>query len=266
MHRPKKRFGQHFLVDAQVLARILAALAPLAEDHIVEIGPGKGALTRYLLPHCRRLDAIEIDRDLVELLREKFSGIENLHIHCADALRFDFTHLAEVGERIRIVGNLPYNISTPLLFQLFEQKQVIGDMLFMLQKEVVERLTASPDSKRYGRLSVMAQYHCRIEKLFTVGPESFRPSPKVTSAIVRLTPYLIPPVEVGEYTRFETVVASAFGQRRKTLRNALKSLLPEETIRACGIDPQSRAETLPIKAFAALSRALAERPVQPLAD
>lgn len=265
MHRPKKRFGQHFLVDAQVLVRILAALAPLADDHIVEIGPGKGALIRYLLPHCRRLDVIEIDRDLVELLREKFSGIEHLRIHCADALRFDFTHLAEAGERIRIVGNLPYNISTPLLFQLFGQKRVIDDMLFMLQKEVVERLTASPGSKRYGRLSVMAQYHCQIEKLFTVGPESFRPQPKVSSAIVRLRPHLVPPVEVGEYALFETVVASAFGQRRKTLRNALKSLLPEETIRACGIDPQARAETLPITAFAALSRALAQRPVQPVA-
>ncbi len=265
MHRARKRFGQHFLHDGRVLTRILAALAPRADDHIVEIGPGKGALTRYLIPHCRRLDVIEIDRDLVELLRQKFAGIENLHIHCADALSFDFTHLAEAGKRLRVVGNLPYNISTPLLFHLFRQKQVICDMLFMLQKEVVERLAAIPAGRQYGRLSVMAQYHCRIEKLFTVEPASFQPPPKVSSAIVRLTPYCVPLVDIGDYTCFETVVAAAFGQRRKTLRNALKSLLAEEIMRACGIDPKVRAETLPLEAFGCLSRALAESTIQPVA-
>lgn len=265
MHRPRKRFGQHFLRDSRVLSRLLTALAPQTDDHIVEIGPGQGALTRYLLPHCRRLDVLEIDRDLVELLRQKFSGIQNLHIHCADALSFDFTRLAEAGKQLRVVGNLPYNISTPLLFHLFRQKQVIAEMLFMLQKEVVERLAAVPGSRQYGRLSVMAQYHCRIEKLFTVGPENFQPPPKVTSAIVRLTPYRVPLVDVGDYTCFETVVATAFGQRRKTLRNALKSLLAEEIIRACGIDPQARAETLFLEAFGCLSRALAESTIQPVA-
>lgn len=265
MHSPRKRFGQHFLRDRRVLTRILAALAPRADDHIVEIGPGKGALTCYLFPHCRRLDVIEIDCDLVELLRQKFSGIQNLHIHCADALKFDFTHLTKPGKPLRVVGNLPYNISTPLLFHLFGQKQVIGDMLFMLQKEVAERLAAVSASRQYGRLSVIAQYHCQIEKLFTVGPESFQPPPKVTSAVVRLTPYRVPLVDVGDYTCFETVVAAGFGQRRKTLRNALKSLLAEAIIRACGIDPQVRAETLSLEAFGCLSRALAKTTIQSVA-
>ncbi|MCX8048913.1 MAG: 16S rRNA (adenine(1518)-N(6)/adenine(1519)-N(6))-dimethyltransferase RsmA [Methylohalobius sp.] len=261
MLKPKKRFGQHFLVDARVLVRILAALTIQSDDHVVEIGPGKGALTRYLLPHCRRLDAIEIDRDLVELLKEKFAGQEKLHLHCADVLRFDFASLAEPEKRLKIVGNLPYNISTPLLFHLFKQKYVIADMVFMLQKEVATRLTASPGSKRYGRLSVMAQYHCGIEMLFTVPAQSFRPPPKVTSAVVRLTPHPALPVEVSDYTRFQAVVAAAFSQRRKTLRNALYPLLSAEAIRACGIDPGSRAEELPLSAFAALSRALG--PVHP---
>nr|BAL54089.1 dimethyladenosine transferase [uncultured Gammaproteobacteria bacterium] len=261
MPKPKKRFGQHFLRDNSVLARIVALLAPQAGDHLVEIGPGQGALTRYLLPHCRRLDAIEIDYDLVEELQAQFTAAQNLHIHRADALNFDFTQLAEGTKALRIVGNLPYNISTPLLFHLFEQKQAIRDMLFMLQKEVVERLAAPPGSRQYGRLSVMAQYHCRIVKRFTVAPASFYPPPKVVSALVELTPHPTPPVEVGDYACFQAVVAAAFGQRRKTLRNALKSLLAEETIRACGIDPSARAENLPLSAFAALSRTLAAHPV-----
>ncbi len=265
MPRPKKRFGQHFLRDRLVLARILKALAPKADDHLVEIGPGTGALTQLLLANCRQLDAIEIDRELVELLKEKLKGAPNFTLHCANALRFDFTRLAAEGERLKIVGNLPYNISTPLLFHLFGQKQAIGEMLFMLQKEVVERLAAAPASRQYGRLSVMAQYHCRIEKLFTVGSESFYPPPKVSSGVVRLTPHPVPPVEIGDYACFQTVVAAAFGQRRKTLRNALKSLLPEEAIRACGIALSARAEELPLSAFAALSQTLAACPVHPSA-
>jgi 16S rRNA (adenine1518-N6/adenine1519-N6)-dimethyltransferase len=261
--RPKKRFGQHFLRDRLVLARILKALAPKADDHLVEIGPGTGALTQLLLAHCRQLDAIEIDRELVALLTAKFKDAPNFTLYCANALSFDFTRLAAEGEQLKILGNLPYNISTPLLFHLFGQKPAIGEMLFMLQKEVVERLAAAPATRQYGRLSVMAQYHCRIEKLFTVGPESFYPPPKVSSSIVRLTPYPVPPVEVGDYACFQAVVAAAFGKRRKTLRNALKSLLPEAAIRACGVNPGARAEELPLSAFAALSQTLAACSVHP---
>ncbi len=265
MPKAKKRFGQHFLRDRRVLSKILALLAPIASDHLVEIGPGTGALTSYLLPHCRRLDVIEIDRDLVELLKQKFIGQGHLSIYCADALSFDFTQLAEGQDRLKLVGNLPYNISTPLLFHLFAHKQVIDTMLFMLQQEVVDRLAATPGSKRYGRLSVMAQYHCRIEKLATVGPTSFQPPPKVTSSLVRLIPHRVPLVDVGDYACFEKVVAQAFNQRRKTLRNALKYLLTEERLRSCGIDPNARAETLPLEAFGCLSRALAEGTIQPVA-
>ncbi len=258
-HKARKRFGQNFLHDTRTLHRIVAALEPSPEDHVVEIGPGKGALTRFLLPACRRLDVVEIDRDLVALLKERFAEREHLRIHSADALRFDF---AALGTGLKIVGNLPYNISTPLLFHLFRFKTVTETMVFMLQKEVVERLAAPPGDKRYGRLSVMAQYHCHVEKLFTVKPEAFRPRPRVTSAVARLRPHRTPPVEVGDYRTFETLVARAFGQRRKTLRNALRGVVNEEAIRDCGVDPGARAETLPLEAFARLSRTLGA-PVQP---
>ncbi len=255
-HRPRKRFGQNFLHDQGVLKRIVSHLSPPPGAHVVEIGPGRGALTRFLLPHCRRLDSVEIDRDLIALLKEKFAGKPNLHIHQADALQFDFSALASGGEKLLIVGNLPYNISTPLLFHLFRQKACIREMLFMLQKEVVERLAASPGSKQYGRLSVMSQYHCRIEKCFNVKPASFHPAPKVMSAVVRLSPHPSPPADTGDPACFEQVVFTAFNQRRKTVRNALKSLLSESHIRGCGIDPSTRPETLPLEAFARLGRAL----------
>ncbi len=261
-HRARKRFGQNFLYDTQVLGRIMASLELSADDHVVEIGPGKGAMTRHLLPRCGRLDVIEIDRDLVALLRDKFADAPHLHIHQADALQFDFAALAGSRRALKIVGNLPYNISTPLLFHLFQYKESTEEMVFMLQKEVVERLAAMPGSKQYGRLSVMAQYHCRIEKLFTVKPGAFRPQPRVMSAVVRLRPHPDAPVDVGNYETFETVVAKAFGQRRKTLRNALRDLASEEVIRGCGIDPGARAETLPLPAFARLSRTLSAS-VQP---
>ncbi len=257
LHRPRKRFGQNFLHDQGVLNRIVSALSLPPDAHVIEIGPGRGALTRLLLSRCQRLDVIEIDRDLVTLLKEKFTGAPQLHIHQADALLFDFSSMTSPGDKLTVVGNLPYNISTPLLFHLFQHKSSIGEMLFMLQKEVVERLAACPGSRQYGRLSVMAQYHCQVEKRFNVRPSSFHPAPKVMSAVVRLIPHEKPPVETGDYASFEIVVSTAFNQRRKILRNSLKSLLSEKIIQSCGIDPKARPETLSLDAFACLSRFLA---------
>ncbi|MDD5037199.1 MAG: 16S rRNA (adenine(1518)-N(6)/adenine(1519)-N(6))-dimethyltransferase RsmA, partial [Methylococcaceae bacterium] len=194
--RPRKRFGQNFLHDERVIYAIVSAIAPHSDEHLVEIGPGRGALTRLLLEECKRLDVIELDRDLVEYLHGRFSGEKKLHIHSADAMRFDFTTLSQ-GEKLRVSGNLPYNISTPLLFHLFEQSLCIRDMYFMLQKEVVDRLCAEPGDKEYGRLGVMARYYCDMEPLMDVYPESFNPQPKVVSSVVRLIPHAQRPVEIA---------------------------------------------------------------------
>jgi len=257
-HIPRKRFGQNFLRDAAVIHRIALAVAPGSDEHLVEIGPGEGVLTQALLPMCGRLDAVEIDRDLAASLRSRFGGDPRFRLHGADALRFDFRALAPAGGKLRVVGNLPYNISTPLMFHLFAQTDAIEDMHFMLQSEVVDRLAARPGGSDYGRLSIMAAYHCRAEKLFEVRPESFHPRPKVMSAIVRLIPHPAPPVEVdrGALSR---VVTAAFSQRRKTLRNSLKSLFDEAEIGALGIDPGARAETLGLDEFARLARRWQER-------
>jgi 16S rRNA (adenine1518-N6/adenine1519-N6)-dimethyltransferase len=252
-HIPRKRFGQNFLRDDAVVDRIVRAMAPRAEDVIVEIGPGEGVLTAALLPRCGRLEAVEIDRDLAAGLGRRFAG-DKFRLHRADALRFDFAALAP-GEPLRIVGNLPYNISTPLLFHLFEQAGRVADMHFMLQKEVVDRLTAEPDTSDYGRLGIMAQFHCRAEKLFEVDPQSFYPPPKVVSAVVRLVPHAAPPVE-ADPVALARVVAAAFSQRRKTLRNSLGKLFTAEDLKSLGIDPQRRAETLDLEEFARLARAL----------
>jgi 16S rRNA (adenine1518-N6/adenine1519-N6)-dimethyltransferase len=253
-HQPRKRFGQHFLHDPEVIRRIVAAVAPQPPDHLVEIGPGEGAITRGLLQAAGRLDAVELDRDLVGPLQERCAGIGELRVHGADALRFDFCSLAPPGERLRIVGNLPYNVSTPLLFHLIDQLGCIRDMHFMLQKEVVERMAARPGGKSYGRLSVMLQARCAVTRLFDVGPGAFRPPPKVDSSVVRLTPLVHPP-EIGDPGAFARVVAAAFSQRRKTLRNSLKGLLAEAEIAALGIDPSVRPEQLPLGDFVALARA-----------
>lgn len=250
--RPKKRFGQHFLHDRNVIGRILAALAPRPGDHIVEIGPGKGALTRELATQLPHFDAVELDRDLLAHLPTVIPA-GKLTLHGADALKFDFCQLMQQGRKLRLVGNLPYNISTPLLFHLLDQSGCIEDMLFMLQKEVVDRLSAAPGGKDYGRLSVMIQYRCRVEKLFDVAPGAFTPPPKVDSAVVRLTPYEKPPVEVRDPQHFARVVRAAFSQRRKVLRNTLKGLVSAETMLQVGIDPGRRAETLTLAEFAALS-------------
>ena len=258
-HQPRKRFGQNFLRDDSVIQRIAAAIAPQADEHLVEIGPGEGALTAALLSQCRRLDAVEIDRDLAALLERRFGERHSFHPHRADALRFDFRALREAGEKLRVVGNLPYNISTPLLFHLFAQSDAIRDMYFMLQKEVVERLCAQAGDSAYGRLGIMAGYYCSAELLFEVSPDSFFPRPRVVSAIVRLLPHATPPVQ-ADPAALGKVVATAFSQRRKTLRNSLQPLFGEKELRDCGIDPAARAETLYLEDYAALARLYGEKP------
>ena len=256
-HIPRKRFGQNFLRDATVVDRIVRAVAPQVVDHLVEIGPGEGALTGALLASAGRLDAVEIDRDLAVGLERRFGAQQGFRLHRADALRFDFGALAaESGRRLRVVGNLPYNISTPLLFHLFAQAEHLVDLHFMLQREVVDRLTAEPGTADYGRLGVMAGFHCQAEKLFEVYPESFHPAPKVVSAVVRLVPHAQPPV-TAEPAALSRVVAAAFSQRRKTLRNSLGTLFDADDLRALDIDPGRRAETLSLEEFARLARKLA---------
>jgi len=257
-HRPRKRFGQNFLHDQNVIRGIVAAIHPQAGERLVEIGPGLGALTEPLLAVLGEMDAVELDRDLVPRLQQQFAGA--LRTHNADALKFDFCSLlAEGGEKLRVAGNLPYNISTPLIFHLLEQSHCIRDMHFMLQKEVVNRLAANPGGGDYGRLSVMVQYRCQVEKLFTVPPGAFNPPPKVDSAIVRLTPYAEPPYPADDEKLLGRVVTQAFGQRRKTLRNNMKGLLDAAAIEALGIDPGCRPETLSLEQFVALANAVAER-------
>lgn len=254
-HKARKRFGQNFLHDSRVIERIVRAIHPKAGERLVEIGPGLGALTVPLLRATGKLDVVELDRDLIPKLEQQCTGQGELIIHSADALKFDFCSLA-AGGKLRLAGNLPYNISTPLIFHLLDQAHCIDDMHFMLQKEVVDRLAAAPGSRDYGRLSVMVQYRCKVERLFLVPPGAFTPPPKVDSAIVRLQPYAEPPVDVDAGV-LENLVAQAFGQRRKTLRNALEGLLDATAIAAAGIDPQRRAETLGLEEFAALARRVA---------
>ena len=256
-HRPRKRFGQNFLHDPGVIHNIISAIHPQEQEKLVEIGPGKGALTRHLLKACSSLDVVELDRDLIPILQEECSPLGELRIHNVDALKFDFSSLTSGNEKLRVVGNLPYNISTPLIFHLLEQAAEIKDMHFMLQKEVVERLAASPGGKDYGRLSIMVQYYCEVEKLFTVPPGAFFPPPKVTSAVVRLTPYEKPKVTVKDIAVLNRVVTQAFSQRRKTLRNTLKKLIDTETISGLDIDPSRRPETLSLEEYARLADALA---------
>lgn len=255
-HTPRKRFGQNFLHDHNIIYNIISSIQAIPDQHWVEIGPGQGALTEPLLNEKVRLDVVELDRDLVVLLREKFKHYPKLQIHSADALKFDFSALADEGKKLRIIGNLPYNISTPLMFHLLDNAYCIEDMHFMLQKEVVDRICAAPGSKKYGRLSVMMQYFCETEMLFEVPPESFDPAPQVMSAIVRLVPHLQPPVVVNDMAKLNRVVTQAFSQRRKTLRNSLKKLIAEEEIVALGIDPILRAESITLAEFASLSNLL----------
>ncbi len=252
-HKARKRFGQNFLHDHNVINNILSHIQLSAAQHWVEIGPGLGALTEPLLRENISLDVVELDRDLVAYLKEKFQQYSNLTVHSADALTFDFSALPKGSEKLRVIGNLPYNISTPLMFHLLDSAACIEDMHFMLQKEVVERICAQPGTKKFGRLSVMMQYYCETEFLFDVPPESFSPAPKVMSAIVRLIPFAQPPVKVYNPISLNEVVTQAFSQRRKTIRNALRKLLSEGQIVELGIDPSLRAESITLAEFAALA-------------
>jgi 16S rRNA (adenine1518-N6/adenine1519-N6)-dimethyltransferase len=255
VHTPRKRFGQNFLEDAAVVERIVASIRPRPGQRLVEIGPGLGALTGPLLREAGRLDVVEIDRDIVRMLRARFAQ-GSLAIHEGDALGMDFRAL---GSNLRIAGNLPYNISTPLLFRLDEFAACIADCHFMLQREVVERMAAAPSTPAYGRLSVMLQYRWQVEPLFDVPPEAFRPQPKVWSSVVRLQPHRAPPHPVRDEAALARVVAAAFGQRRKTLRNALATLVSEAELSALGIDPAARGETLAVAAFADIANHIAGR-------
>jgi len=254
-HVARKRFGQNFLHDQQVIDRIIACIAPKATDLLVEIGPGQAALTRPLLASGAELHLVEIDRDLVAKLEKQFAGQPNITIHSCDALRADLAELT--GHRpFRLIGNLPYNISTPLIFHVLQWSDLIIDMHFMLQKEVVDRMAAPPGSRTYGRLSVMTQFRAEVRSLFDVLPESFTPVPRVCSSIVRLQPLKQPPFDAGSFENMSRVVAAAFSMRRKTLRNSLRDVLTEDEIISAGIEPGQRAEQLSLSQFAALARSL----------
>ncbi|MEC9482300.1 MAG: 16S rRNA (adenine(1518)-N(6)/adenine(1519)-N(6))-dimethyltransferase RsmA [Halomonas sp.] len=257
VHRARKRFGQNFLRDPGIISRIVRAIAPLPGQRLVEIGPGQGALTEPLLEEAGALDVVELDRDLIPGLRVQFFNYPDFTIHEGDALKFDFAALRGEGPPLRVVGNLPYNISTPLIFHLLTARGAIADMHFMLQKEVVERLAAEPGSADWGRLSIMAQYRCRVDALFVVPPEAFVPRPQVDSAIVRLVPHEVLPHPAIDEVLLADVVREAFAQRRKTLRNNLKGRIDAETLVSLGIDPARRPQTLSVAEMVKIANHLA---------
>lgn len=256
-HKARKRFGQNFLQDFSIIDEIIGSMEVQPGQHWVEIGPGLGALTEPMLKQNIHMDIIELDRDLVAYLQDKFKDFENLRIHNYDALDFDFSCFSP-AEPVCIVGNLPYNISTPLLFHLLKFSDQIDTMYFMLQKEVVDRICASPGSKKYGRLSVMMQYHCETDFLFDVHPECFNPVPKVMSAVIKLTPHSTPPFPAKNLELLNNLVTQAFSQRRKTLRNSLKNLINETQFKSLEIDPGIRAEQLSVAQFVQLSNYLCD--------
>ena len=256
-HIAKKRFGQNFLTDQAVLRDIILAIAPRPGEVMVEIGPGLGAMTRLLLESLDQLHVVELDRDLVARLQNAFSP-KKLQIHSGDALKFDFAAIpVPEGQKLRVVGNLPYNISSPLLFHLADIAPQVQDQHFMLQKEVVERMVAAPGSKAYGRLSVMLQWRYRMELLFIVPPTAFDPPPRVESAIVRMIP--LPRQLDCEQALLEQVVTKAFSQRRKVLRNCVAGMFTEAQLVAAGLDPQARPETVPLEQYVELARLLARQ-------
>ena len=252
-HIPKKRFGQNFLTDQSIIQALVSAIIPKPDDLMAEIGPGLGALTQPLIKQLHHLHVVEIDRDIISWM-QGFYPAEKITIHNSDALKFDFKI---IGDRIRVAGNLPYNISSPILFHLLDNVQTIIDMHFMLQKEVVERMVAAPSTPAYGRLSVMLQYKLHMEYLFTVPPEAFDPPPKVESAFVRCVPHASLPFTAIDEKLFARVVLNAFGQRRKTLRNTLKGMLDDDGFAKLDINPQLRAENLSVEKFVAIANHLA---------
>ncbi len=252
----RKRFGQHFLHESFIIEKIVRAVWPKKADNMIEIGPGLGALTQQLLPQLSCLNVIELDKDLIPLLEEKCQHLGKLIIYQGDALKFNFKSLPKANGLWRLVGNLPYNISTPLLFHCLEQASAIQDMHFMLQKEVVDRLNAQPGQPNYGRLSVMIQYYCEVEKLFNVKPGAFQPPPKVDSAVVRLIPYRELPYKANDSVLFAEIVRVSFGQRRKMLRNNLASLLHVKDFEQLSIDPKRRPEQLSISDYVKLANFL----------
>jgi 16S rRNA (adenine1518-N6/adenine1519-N6)-dimethyltransferase len=252
-HRPRKRFGQNFLQDRYIIDSILRSFNPQPDEHVVEIGPGLGALTTPLLKWLNSLTAVEIDNDLHELLQDLPNAADRLRLITADALMVDY---GELGENLRIIGNLPYNISTPLILHLLTFRSHIQDMHFMLQKEVVDRLAAQPGTKAFGRLTVMVQYACEVEHLFNVPPEAFFPKPKVDSAIVRLTPYTSSPYSEVVTRDLEYLVAMSFGMRRKTLANNLKPIFTAAELIALDIDPGLRPEQINIHQYVKLAKNL----------
>lgn len=254
-HIPRKRFGQNFLCQAHVVNNIIQAIHPQADDNMLEIGPGLGALTRPLLRQLKQLRAVEIDTDLQHYLGSLPETQGKLHLIPADALTVDYS---KFGSRLRVVGNLPYNISTPLLLHLVHFNQYIDDMHFMLQKEVVERIAAPPGTKNYGRLSVMLQYHCEVEHLFNVPPEAFEPQPKVDSAIVRLTPYESSPFAAVDKEFLERIVACSFAMRRKTLSNNLKGIISPSQLQALEIDGSKRPEQISVAQYVQLAKFIAK--------
>ena len=252
---PRKRFGQHFLHDPGVLERIVAAVAPTPEDHLVEIGPGRGALTRPLLARVGRLDVVELDRHLASQLTKELQD-KRLHVHQGDALRFDFGAL---GESLRLVGNLPYNISTPLLFHLLGYSRHFTDLHVMLQKEVVERMAAAPGGREYGRLTVSLAARCRVEKLFVIRPGAFTPPPKVDSAFARLVPDPDRRAQLVSEALFDEIVTRAFSMRRKRISNGLRGLVDAAELEQLGVDPASRPQTIAVDAFIRVANYCANR-------
>jgi len=254
-HRPRKRFGQNFLIDREIIAQIIAAVAPRAEENLVEIGPGMAAITEHLVKQCPNMTLIELDHDLIDYLQHKFSDYPSLTIHYGDALKTDFAQFCD-HRKLRLVGNLPYNISTPLLFHLLAVREQIQDMHFMLQREVVDRLAACPGDKRYGRLSVMIQYHCRVRPLIPVPPQAFDPAPKVQSAVVRLTPHAKIDCPTENLELFSKLVAICFQQRRKVLKNCLHQFADHLLGLDDLIDLHQRPEQLSVRDFVLLSNSI----------
>jgi 16S rRNA (adenine1518-N6/adenine1519-N6)-dimethyltransferase len=257
-HTPRKRFGQNFLHDQAVIQRIIDAIAPKPGDRLLEIGPGQGALTEHLAAVGTRLDCVELDRDLADFLIARYEREPHVAIHKQDVLKFELDSLEPAPYSLRVIGNLPYNISTPVLFHLLRFNQSIDDMVFMLQLEVVQRMAAGVGDKNYGRLGLMLQYFCEIEHLFNVPSTAFTPQPKVSSAIVRLRPHRTMPIAARDVNTLQNVIRTAFNQRRKTLRNSLKTLVSDEVFATLPIDVTQRPENLSLKDYVLISDAITD--------